>query len=166
MTSADAMRASDADRERVVQALQEAVGEGRLTLSEFEERSGTAYIAKTIGELRELTKDLPADPLAPPPTPWQQPFPMPEIPPWAQRSFPTHPDGRPMYPYGRPMPPGSRPPMRRSSSPFAIVVLALFALLVVQGGIGALALFPLMSLLFVMLMLMRSSGGGGGRRHR
>jgi hypothetical protein len=159
MDSADAMRASDADRERVVQALQEQVGEGRLTLSEFEERSGTAYEARTVGELRELTKDLPIDPLAPPSAPWQHPFPMPDLPPWAQRTFPNHPDGRPMYPYGRPMPSGPRPPMRRHNGGLAIVMLALFALLVVQGGIAVLAFFPMLPLLFVVLMLMRSSGG-------
>jgi Domain of unknown function (DUF1707) len=84
MTSADAMRASDRDRERVVQALQEQVGEGRLTIAEFEERSGTAYAAKTVGELRKLTEDLPVEPLAPANVaPWQEPFPMPDLPPWA-----------------------------------------------------------------------------------
>ena len=91
MTSADAMRASDHDRERVVQALQEQVGEGRLTLTEFEERSSEAYSsAKTVADLRALTKDLPVDPLAPPKPPlasWQQPYPMPAVPPWAQRTY-------------------------------------------------------------------------------
>jgi hypothetical protein len=81
MTSADAMRASDNDREKVVQALQEQVGEGRLTLTEFEQRSTDAYAtAKTVGDLRALTKDLPVDPLAPPKpalASWQQPWPFP-----------------------------------------------------------------------------------------
>jgi hypothetical protein len=164
MTSADAMRASDADRERVVQALQEQVGEGRLTLAEFEERSGSAYIAKTVGELRELTKDLPVDPVAPAPPPWQQSFPMGDLPLWAQRSLPTHPDGRPMYPYGsRPLPHGQRAPMRRNGAPLAIVVVALIAVLAVQSTFAALVLFPALPMLFVVLMLLSSSGG---RRHR
>lgn len=54
------MRASDADRERVVAQLQDQVGEGRLTLDEFSERTATAYRARTIGELADLTRDLPA----------------------------------------------------------------------------------------------------------
>jgi hypothetical protein len=52
-------RASDADRERVVSLLREQVGEGRLTLEEFSERSGAAYAARTVGELDVLTRDLP-----------------------------------------------------------------------------------------------------------
>ena len=99
MTSADAMRASDSDREKVVQALQEQVGEGRLTLAEFEQRSSEAYAtAKTVGDLRALMSDLPVDPLAPPRPPlgaWQQPWPMPpaDVPPmsqWQQRTFPQN----------------------------------------------------------------------------
>jgi hypothetical protein len=132
-----------------VQALQEQVGEGRLTLAEFEERSGQAYVAKTVGELRVLTKDLPLDPLAPPPAPWQQPFAMPAIPPWAQRTFPAHPN--------------SRPPVRRVN-PAGVAVLMLFALLVVQGvvAITAHVLFFPLPLLFIMLVLMRP----GRRRYR
>ncbi|MFI5615462.1 DUF1707 domain-containing protein [Amycolatopsis sp. NPDC051903] len=55
------LRASDADRERVVSRLREQVGEGRLTLDEFSERSAAAYAARTAGELDALTRDLPAD---------------------------------------------------------------------------------------------------------
>lgn len=54
------LRASDADRERVVSRLREQVGEGRLTLDEFSERSAAAYRARTVGELDALTRDLPA----------------------------------------------------------------------------------------------------------
>src|SRR5436309_9566431 len=88
MTSADAMRASDADREKVVQALQEQVGEGRLTLAEFEQRTNTAYEAKTIGELRELVRDLPVNLFAPSRPQWQQAFPLPANSPWVQRDVP------------------------------------------------------------------------------
>jgi hypothetical protein len=56
------IRASDNDRERVVAALREAFTEGRLTLDEFEERTSVAYAARTWGELRALTDDLPAPP--------------------------------------------------------------------------------------------------------
>lgn len=56
------IRASDSDRESVVAILRDAHGEGRLTLDEFDERMNAAYSAKTWGSLRELTRDLPADP--------------------------------------------------------------------------------------------------------
>jgi hypothetical protein len=53
------MRASDDDRERTVTVLREAFGEGRLNLDEFDERTSAAYAARTWGELRGLTEDLP-----------------------------------------------------------------------------------------------------------
>src|SRR5690606_19873432 len=54
-----ATRASDADRERVVDLLRDAASDGRLDLDEFEERMTAAYRARTYGELDPLTKDLP-----------------------------------------------------------------------------------------------------------
>jgi hypothetical protein len=53
------LRASNAEREKTVEALQHAVGEGRLTMAEFEERAAAAYAAKTRAELNVLTADLP-----------------------------------------------------------------------------------------------------------
>ncbi|QLE72208.1 DUF1707 domain-containing protein [Streptomyces rectiverticillatus] len=53
------MRASDAERERVAEALREAVAEGRLTMEEFEERLEAAYRARTHGDLEPLVRDLP-----------------------------------------------------------------------------------------------------------
>ena len=55
------MRAGDADREHLVEQLREHHAAGRLTLDEFEERMAQAYAAKTYGELRVLTRDLPVD---------------------------------------------------------------------------------------------------------
>ncbi|MFD0199520.1 MULTISPECIES: DUF1707 SHOCT-like domain-containing protein [Saccharothrix] len=52
------MRASDADREKVAQVLQQAHGEGRLDLHELDERLAAVYAAKTYGELVPLTADL------------------------------------------------------------------------------------------------------------
>ncbi|MEV6551548.1 DUF1707 domain-containing protein [Streptomyces sp. NPDC051597] len=54
------MRASDAERERVAEALRDAVAEGRLDMEEFEERLEAAYKARTHGELAPLVRDLPA----------------------------------------------------------------------------------------------------------
>lgn len=55
------VRASDADRERVVGRLSRAVGDGRLTMEEFDERAAAAYGARNHSELAELTADLPPD---------------------------------------------------------------------------------------------------------
>jgi hypothetical protein len=53
-------RASDEDRERVVAALKEHCAAGRLTLDELPARVERAYAATTMGELADLTRDLPA----------------------------------------------------------------------------------------------------------
>jgi hypothetical protein len=53
------MRASNAEREAAVTILQTAVGEGRITMAEFEERARAAYGATTRRELDALTDDLP-----------------------------------------------------------------------------------------------------------
>jgi hypothetical protein len=53
------LRASDADRERVASQLREHCAVGRLTMAELDERLGAAYASRTLGELREVTSDLP-----------------------------------------------------------------------------------------------------------
>ncbi|MEV6846657.1 DUF1707 domain-containing protein [Actinoplanes sp. NPDC051411] len=69
------VRASDGERQTIADRLNVAVGEGRLTLSEFTERVGAAYAARTQGELDRLVSDLPAGrpvtaaATAPPPEP-------------------------------------------------------------------------------------------------
>jgi hypothetical protein len=55
-------RASHADREQVVGALQAAFVQGRLTADELDERVGQALAARTYAELAALTTDLPAGP--------------------------------------------------------------------------------------------------------
>jgi uncharacterized protein DUF1707 len=52
------IRASDADRDRVLDLLGAAAGDGRLTLVELDERVGEALSARTLGELAALTADL------------------------------------------------------------------------------------------------------------
>ena len=54
------MRASDAEREAVVQALRAHAAEGRLEPEELEHRVGAALAARTAGELGGLLDDLPA----------------------------------------------------------------------------------------------------------
>lgn len=59
--SGGAIRAGDADRERVVALLREHYTAGRLTTEEFDERLQKAFGSRTLGELETLTWDLPAD---------------------------------------------------------------------------------------------------------
>ncbi|WP_410656914.1 DUF1707 domain-containing protein [Amycolatopsis sp. lyj-112] len=53
------MRISDADREQVAQVLHAAMSEGRITINELEERLTIVYAAKTVGDLKPVTADLP-----------------------------------------------------------------------------------------------------------
>jgi hypothetical protein len=55
----EGLRASDAERERVVAELREHHANGRLTLDELAERTEAAYGARTREELEPLTRDLP-----------------------------------------------------------------------------------------------------------
>ena len=59
------MRASDADRDRVMEVLRVAAVEGRLTPDELEERLEAALSSRTLGELAALTADLVAAPSVP-----------------------------------------------------------------------------------------------------
>ena len=63
------MRASDADRDRVADALREAYAEGRLDVNEHNDRLDRAYQAKTLGDLAPLLSDLPQRHLTATPTP-------------------------------------------------------------------------------------------------
>ena len=52
------LRASDADRDRTLAMLADAVSDGRLAMEEHVERVQRACSARTLGELAELTADL------------------------------------------------------------------------------------------------------------
>ena len=69
------LRASDADREAVVRRLQDAHAEGRITLEELSERLDRAAAARTMGDLEQLTRDIPraAGPVAAAPASAAQP---------------------------------------------------------------------------------------------
>ena len=62
-------RASDRERDAVVQRVQDAFAEGRLDDAEFDERSRAALTARTHADLDALLADLPAAPAAPGPAP-------------------------------------------------------------------------------------------------
>ena len=54
------LRASHQDRDRVVEILRVAAGDGRLTAEELDQRLEAALTARTYAELAVLTTDLPA----------------------------------------------------------------------------------------------------------
>ncbi|MFW0795666.1 DUF1707 domain-containing protein [Gordonia sp. CPCC 205515] len=60
------LRAADADRELVHQILAAAMTNGSLSMAEYEDRAGKAVMAKTFGDLDELTDDLPVGQLGVP----------------------------------------------------------------------------------------------------
>ena len=60
------LRASHADRERVVDVLKVAFVQGRLTKDELDTRIGQAFTSKTYADLAAVTADLPASPAAAP----------------------------------------------------------------------------------------------------
>jgi hypothetical protein len=61
MVRAADQRASDADREAVVELLRTAAGEGRIGHDELEERLSRALSAKTYRQLHATVDDIPRD---------------------------------------------------------------------------------------------------------
>ena len=79
------MRASDAERQDVVERLRAGLDDGRLKMDEYVERMGRAYDAVTHGDLAPLCRDLPetttpapARPVGPAPAPGPVPAPVPD----------------------------------------------------------------------------------------
>lgn len=66
--ASDNVRASDRDREQVVERLQAAMHDGRLKMDEYVERMNLAYEAVTYGDLARLQDDLPLPPTTAVPT--------------------------------------------------------------------------------------------------
>jgi hypothetical protein len=60
MVDQQMMRASDRDRQQVVERLRSALEDGRLTMEEYVNRMEVAYQAATYGDLAPLCADLPA----------------------------------------------------------------------------------------------------------
>ena len=65
--AAEGLRASRADRERVIDLLKAAFVQGRLDKDEFDVRIGRAVASRTYGELAAVTADIPAELIAAPP---------------------------------------------------------------------------------------------------
>ena len=73
LASPAGLRASHVDRDRVVELLRVAAGDGRLTAEELDGRLEAALTARTCGELAALTTDLPPVPDSGPGAPVPEP---------------------------------------------------------------------------------------------
>ncbi len=153
MATDDPIRASDADRDVVVDALREAYTEGRLTQDEFDERMSAAYVSRTWGQLRELTVDLPVQPVLGADVPGRQlpaPVAPPAYPSWRAQDDPVAAPG-PDAPHGEPPATSGRP--RRPVGIFVPVLI--WTLLVAHGA----AVFPALFVVAVVFVLAVSMSG-------
>jgi uncharacterized membrane protein YccC len=130
------LRASDADRERFVEALRQHHVDGRLTAEELTERTERAYQARTLGDLDALATDLP--PLAPP-----RPAP----------AAPGPPPG--MGPPPRPRPPGlsraaAKAALFRTALWFGMVSVLLLVIWVATGADYFWPVWPILGFLFAL----------------
>jgi Domain of unknown function (DUF1707) len=108
-------RASHADREQVVGALQAAFVQGRLTADELDERVGQALAARTYADLAALTTDLPGGPD-------RAPVPVPPPPP---------------APVRRPRSPAASFAVKAGAAAIAVTVIAALAGAVISGAPAA-----------------------------
>jgi Domain of unknown function (DUF1707) len=137
----DRMRASDADREALTARLRDHYAEGRLTQDELDERVSVALSAKTFGELRSLTTDLPGPAVVPPHTA-------------ARPSWGGPPPWRRHYHYRRPPVP-------------LILLIILLVALSSGGGWAVFGFFQLILVFWLAMMLTRIAIGLAHRRgHR
>src|SRR5580704_18528407 len=136
----DRMRVSAADREAPTARLRDHYAEGRLTQDELDERVSVALSAKTFGELRSLTTDLPGPAVVPPRT-----------------------AARPSW--GGP-PPWRRHYHRRPPVPL-ILLIPLLVVLSSGGGWAVFGFFQLILVFWLAMMLTRIAIGlVHRRRHR
>jgi hypothetical protein len=131
------IRASDRERESVVDVLRDAFTDGRLTFDEFEERTAAAYAAKTWAQLRELTSDLPAQPL-----------------------LGVGLDHRPQIAPLPAVPPAVRPPRTRRERPFDRVLPVLFVWILISAAAGSPDLAAALSFVFICVLATRIGYGG------
>lgn len=181
MSSPDDLRIGDSERDEVTRVLHDAFAQGRITRDEFDERVASALSARTAGDLRPLTADLPR-------TEGAQPWRGRQSAPWEGAARPPGPHGEPVAgPYGLPGDPRwpgrhgdlgtwgwhlaaarrgrpGRPPRgaRRGAPPIAFLALA--ALLVTALVTGA--VWPLLGVAKLLFFVWLITMVFGVRRHR
>jgi hypothetical protein len=126
------IRASDQERESVVDVLRDAFTDGRLTFDEFEERTAAAYGAKTWTDLRVLTADLPAGP----------------------------PLGADLHQRPQAVPPAVRPARVRRNRPFDRVLPVLFVWILISAAAGSPDIAAALSFVFICVLATRIGYGG------
>jgi Domain of unknown function (DUF1707) len=134
------IRASDEERESVVGVLRDAYTDGRLTFDEFEERTAAAYAARTWTDLRELTTDLPAQPLLG--------AGLNQV---ASQAGP-----------GPVVPPALQPPRVRRARPFDRLLPVLFVWILISAAAGSPDIAAALSFVFICLLATRIANGGRG----
>jgi hypothetical protein len=127
MPADDMIRASDADREHTVAVLSAGYTAGRLTLTEFDDRTTAAFTSRTWGELRQLTTDLP-------------PWPGPAGHPWRTPAGPGHPGKA-----------GDRPPAAPHAGTVPVLLLALYWLVLSVAAHAAGLLIPAVLILLMVV---------------
>lgn len=151
MATDDPIRASDSDREVVVAALRDAYTAGRLTMEEFDERTSAAYEAKTWGELRRLTADLPAQPILGADVPGRRFWSSAGQPAAGQSSSDQFPSAQlPSHPPRNNLPP--RPPARRRHHPVVMLIPLVVWLLLIARSAGT-TVGPIAIVVTVMLVV-------------
>jgi hypothetical protein len=130
--------ASDNERESVVDVLRDAYTEGRLTPEEFEQRTATAYAARTWADLRELTGDLPHEPILGDGLP--------------------QPNGGHGVPGVVPVPGGPR--RARRERPLGMLLPVVFVWIVVSAAAGSPNTAAALSVVFICLLACRVGYGG------
>ena len=133
MTDRPPIRASDQERENVVAVLRDAFTDGRLTFDEFEERTASAYAAKTWIQLGELTSDLPAH---------------------------AGLNQRPQMPPQQAVPPALPSRRSRRDRPFDRVLPVLFVWILIAAAAGSPSLAAALSFVFICVLATRIGYGG------
>ena len=136
------IRASDKERESVVDVLRDAYTEGRLTLEEFEERMSAAYASKTWADLRELTGDLPVEPVLGADLPQRHP--------------------RPQSPAQQAVPPPDRQHQRGRDRPLGRLLPIVFAWIMIAAAAGSPDTAAALSVVFIWMLACRVGYGGRG----
>jgi hypothetical protein len=131
------IRASDQERQSVVDVLREAFTDGRLTLDEFEERMTAAYAAKTWTDLRHLTGDLPVEPLLGTDLSLRPPTLQPQV-----------------------MTPAAPPNRRRPPRPLGRLLPVVFIWILIAAAAGSPDTAAALSVVFICLLACRVGYGG------
>jgi hypothetical protein len=121
------IRASDGERQSVVDVLRDAYTDGRLTLDEFEERMSAAYAARTWTDLRQLTADLPVEPLL----------------------------GADLNHQPRVVPPATRPHRPGRERPLGHLLPVLFIWILIEAATGSSDFAAALSVVFIFLLACR-----------